>query len=121
MMIVSRTSWLLWQKNSSQPVSLWATESMWSTHTLQGGAMARLTFVITIGSLAPEAHMSTSCMSVSPWELVAVYVLAPAVWAAMHAAIALCSLSTGMNFAFSSPVVTNSASFSTMDVCGVVG
>jgi hypothetical protein len=74
-----------------------------------------------MGNLAPEAHMSTSCMSVSPWELVAVYVLAPAVWAAMHAAMALCSLSTGMNLAFSSPEDTKSASFSTMEVCGVMG
>ena len=39
----------------------------------------------------------------------------------MHAAIALCSLSTGMNFALSSPVSTNSASFSTMEVWGVIG
>ncbi len=71
-MMVSSTSWLLWQKNCSQPVSLCAMESMWSTQTLHGGAIARLTFVITIGSLAPEAHIRTSCMSVSPWELVAV-------------------------------------------------
>jgi hypothetical protein len=77
--------------------------------------------VITIGSLAPEAHISTSCMSVRPCELVAVYVRAPAVSAAMQAAIALCSLSTGMYFALSSPEVTNSASFSTIDVCGVMG
>ncbi len=39
----------------------------------------------------------------------------------MHAAMALCSLSTGMNLAFSSPAETKSASFSTMEVCGVIG
>jgi hypothetical protein len=77
--------------------------------------------LITIGVLAPAAHISSSCISNSPWDDVAVYALAPAMDADINAAMALCSLSTFTNWAFISPEETSVAIFSTIDVWGVIG
>ncbi|OPY41553.1 MAG: hypothetical protein A4E40_00585 [Methanoregulaceae archaeon PtaU1.Bin059] len=48
-------------------------------------------------------------------------VLAPVTLAPMQAAIAECSLSTGMYWLLNSPDVTYSAICSTISVCGVMG
>ena len=83
--------------------------------------MARFTFAMTTGSRAPDAHINSSCISASPCADVAVNVRTPVLDAAMHAAMALCSLSTFMYCVSISPLPTNSASFSTIVVCGVMG
>ncbi len=46
--------------------------SVWSLQIDQPGAIARLTLLSTIGSRAPTAQCSISCISASPWPLVAV-------------------------------------------------
>ncbi|OQB35813.1 MAG: hypothetical protein BWY05_01243 [Euryarchaeota archaeon ADurb.Bin165] len=61
---------------------------------------------MTIGSLAPAAQLTISCMYKSPCELVAVKVLTPVMLAPIHAAIAECSLSTGIYLDFRLPFVT---------------
>jgi hypothetical protein len=76
---------------------------------------------MTTGVLAPEAHISISCIKVRPCADVAVNVLAPVWDAVMHAAIAECSLSTFIYCVSISPFATNSAIFSTTLVCGVIG
>jgi hypothetical protein len=82
----------------------------------QPGPKALFTLVITMGSLAPAAQWSISCIRASPWEDVAVKALAPADDAPMHAAMAECSDSTLMNSAFISPLATISDIFSTVCV-----
>ncbi|OQC72497.1 MAG: hypothetical protein BWX45_00895 [Deltaproteobacteria bacterium ADurb.Bin002] len=91
-------------------------ESCWSFQTFQGAPTARLTTHMTIGSLAPDAHCTCSCMYSSPLALVAVKVRAPAEDAAMQTASAECSLSTGIYSAFISPDSTYSESFSVSGV-----
>ena len=56
-----------------------------------------------------------------PLALVAVKARAPVLLAAMQAARAECSLSTGTYWAFISPASMNSESFSVSGVCGVMG
>jgi hypothetical protein len=75
----------------------------------------------TTGSRAPAAQWSISCISASPWALVAVKALAPTAEAPMQAAIAECSDSTLMNLAWSSPSAQKSARSSTICVWGVIG
>jgi hypothetical protein len=60
-------------------------------------------------------------MSASPCDAVAVKTRAPASEAAMHAAMAECSLSTVISSPVKSPRSVSSASFSSTGVCGVIG
>jgi hypothetical protein len=76
---------------------------------------------MTMGSRAPAAQWSISCMSARPWALVAVNVRAPALAAPISAAIAECSDSTLMNLARSAPVAHISLKSSTIWVWGVIG
>ncbi len=87
----------------------------------QGPPSALAATGITMGLLTPAAHIRFSCIRARPWDDVAVNVLAPTVEAPMRAAIAECSLSTFMYLASIWPVSTSSASFSEMDVWGVMG
>jgi len=87
----------------------------------QGAPTARFTTHMTMGRRAPAAHWICSCIYSRPLALVAVKARAPAEPAAMQAAKAECSLSTGMYWARSSPDSTNSESFSVSGVWGVMG
>ena len=76
---------------------------------------------ITTGSRIPETICNTSCIKANPWEAVAVKVLTPVACEPIAAEIAECSDSTWIISASSSPSLINSASLSTMWVCGVIG
>ena len=87
----------------------------------QPGPSERFTFAITMGRRAPAAQLVISCMYNRPWALVAVNVRTPVMLAPIQAAIAECSLSTGIYRLFIWPLVTKSAIVSTISVCGVIG
>ena len=95
--------------------------SVWSTQMFHPGAKARLTSAITMGSRAPEAQCSSSCMSASPCPEVAVKVRTPVLCAPMRAAMQECSLSTRRKRAFIVPEAQYSERNSTMCVWGVIG
>src|SRR3989304_6022041 len=86
-----------------------------------GADTARLTQVMTTGSRIPAILKSTSIMSKNPWDVVAVYVLAPVALAPRTTDAAECSLSTLTYSDLSSPSATNSERCSTIWVCGVIG
>jgi len=65
----------------------------------KGPETARLAIAITIGRRIAEAIGSNSCISIKPWELVAVKERAPVPDAPMTALIAECSDSTVTNSA----------------------
>ena len=88
---------------------------------LQGGPTARLTLTRPTGDLVLAAQWTISCISNNPWLEVAVKALQPVWLALMHDAMALCSDSTVMYWPLKEPSATNSATFSTMVVCGVMG
>ena len=102
-------------------MSRWESVSVWSAQMFHPGAMARFTSARTIGSRAPAAQWSISCISASPWLELAVNVRTPVAAAPITAAIAECSLSTRRNRAFIFPEAIRSASRSTMCVWGVMG
>ena len=85
-------------------MSRWARLSVWSTQIFQPGARARLTSAMTMGSLAPDAQCSNSCIRANPCPEVAVKVLTPELCAPIRAAMQECSLSTRRNLAFIFPV-----------------
>ena len=74
-----------------------------------------------MGARIPEAQCSSSCMRSRPWPEVALYVRAPSAAALTQVCSALCSDSTRTYCARSDPSATNSASFSTIVVWGVMG
>jgi hypothetical protein len=73
------------------------------------------------GVLAFAAQWTISCIRSNPWLEVAVNVLHPVWLADMHDAKALCSDSTVTYWPLKEPSATNSAIFSTIVVCGVIG
>ena len=85
------------------------------------GARALFTFVMTMGSRAPDAQWISSCIRASPCDEVAVKVRAPADDAPIRLARAECSDSTFMNVAFRVPSPHISERSSTIWVCGVMG
>ncbi len=87
----------------------------------RGADRERLTFTMTKGRRMPEATKRISDMSIRPWEEVAVKVLTPEAAAPMQALRALCSDSTLIISASSSPLAMYSESFSTTAVWGVMG
>ena len=74
-----------------------------------------------MGSLLDAARRSSSHISASPAEEVAVMVLAPAASAPIAADIAECSLSTGMNSVSTSPFDINVDTICGISVEGVIG
>ncbi len=68
----SCASWTLSANSIIQPTSRCERMSVWSLQIDHGGAMARLTLLSTMGSRAPTAQCSISCMRARPWPLVAV-------------------------------------------------
>jgi len=57
----------------TQPLSRWGMMSVWSFQMFKGPETARLAFPMTTGRRIAETMGSISCISMSPWELVAVY------------------------------------------------
>ena len=86
-----------------------------------GAESALVGTAMTTGSRSPATLCSTSCMRAKPCDDVAVKVLAPVAEAPRTADKAECSDSTFMSSASSLPSTTNSESFSTIVVCGVIG
>jgi hypothetical protein len=83
-----------------------------------GADRARETFIITTGTLIPEATYTISCMSMSPCEELPEKTRAPVAEAAIAAESTLCSDSTGRNSPFHSPLDFHSANFSMSSVWG---
>src|SRR3989304_6569939 len=86
-----------------------------------GAESALFTTVIIMGNLIPEALNRASCISASPWEVVAEYVRAPAALAPINAEMAENSDSTFIYSQFISPSAANCARSSTICVWGVIG
>src|SRR3989304_9735616 len=95
--------------------------SLWSFQMLRGPEIARLATDMTMGRRIAEAMGNTSAIYISPWELVAVKVLAPVAEAPITALIAECSDSTGRNSASILPSATISDKCSATWVFGVMG
>src|SRR3989344_8267112 len=119
--VVSSASCALSAYNCIQPWSLALTESEWSFHILSGALRERLATAITAGRRNPEIIGRISNISASPWEAVAVKLLAPHKMLPIIALAALCSDSTWIISAFISPLLTNSLNLSGISVLGVIG
>src|ERR1700675_1838703 len=96
-------------------------ESEWSQWMLIGPDSARLPTAITTGARIEAAMYTTSAMSASPCDDVAVIVRAPASAAPIAALIAECSDSTSTSSPCASPCATNVANPWMIGVCGVIG
>ena len=68
----SMASWPFSVKRQIQPLSRWGMMSPWSFQMLSGPDTARLALAMQMGSLIAETMGRISCISMSPWELVAV-------------------------------------------------
>ena len=88
---------------------------------LIGPDSARLPRAITIGARMAAAMYTTSAISASPCDEVAVIVRAPARAAPTAALIAECSDSTFTSSACALPSATNFAKPWMIGVCGVIG
>ena len=95
--------------------------SEWSQLILIGPDRVLLTSVRTMGRRLDAARSSSSHMSASPAEEVAVIVLAPAASAPIAADMAECSLSTGINSVSISPFAINVDTICGISVDGVIG
>ena len=68
----SMTSWPFSVNRQIQPLSRWGMMSPWSFQMLSGPDTARLALPMTTGRRMAETIGRISCISMSPWELVAV-------------------------------------------------
>ncbi len=71
-MVMSITSWPFSACIWIQPQSRWGMMSVWSFQMFSGPEMARFAFPMTTGSRIAETMGRISCISIRPWELVAV-------------------------------------------------
>ena len=88
---------------------------------LIGPESARFPIAITIGARSEAAMKTTSAISASPCDEVAVIVRAPASAAPIAALIAECSDSTSTSSPLARPSATNFANPWMIGVCGVIG